>query len=191
MAVSPTIRPVVAPFAYDVAALKACVGGAFYPGIEVSWQIRQPSLFIEPFRISHDATSSYVLPVGTVEGTRIVAGHFSRQMAQPWQADFAACRKEVDSADLSDDTEVGWWPAQRPDDAYPQGTTDITADIIQPWARPDPVASPPWTNGTIRYNHMVNNWYKFGFVTSTAGPGGATPAYPQPAYGEQERDAVP
>ena len=82
------------PFTYDAAALRACVGGAFYPGIEVSWQIRQPSVFIEPFRIDHDAISEYVGVDGAAEGTRVVAGHFSRQMAQPWQCRLPRLREE-------------------------------------------------------------------------------------------------
>ena len=45
----------ITPEGLDRAALENCVGGAFYPGIEVSWLIRKPEVFSEPFRIKHGA----------------------------------------------------------------------------------------------------------------------------------------
>src|SRR4051794_21019321 len=49
----------VTPHGLDRAALESCSGGAFYPGIEVGWQIRAPELFAEPFRVQHGAPSTY------------------------------------------------------------------------------------------------------------------------------------
>ena len=69
-------------------ALEACVGGPFYPGIEMTAIAREPTLFAEPFRIDH---------------SRVGAGDISKYMACPWQADFYECRD-------------AWWPAQRPDE---------------------------------------------------------------------------
>jgi len=75
------------------AALEACVGGSFDPGIEGTYDIAriasyhpQPNLRRE-FRIdpSHPA------------------GFLTEKMALPWQADFADCGNF-------------WWPSQRPDD---------------------------------------------------------------------------
>ena len=68
-------------------ALAACAGGPFFPGIEMTAIVREPSLYSEPFRIDHG---------------RVGPGDVSKYMACPWQADFYECR----------DT---WWPAQRPD----------------------------------------------------------------------------
>src|SRR4029077_16439043 len=90
----------------DKASLENCIGGAFYPGIEASWYVRDHYEFIEPFRLSH---------------TILSAGDVTKQMAVPWQADFYDC---------SQDDELAWWPAQRPDDVYPE-----SGGPQQPWIR--------------------------------------------------------
>lgn len=133
------------PHGLDRAALENCVGGAFFPGIEFSWQMRNPDLFIEPFRIQHDAA------VGLVGQTPapIGPGHFSRQMAVPWQADFNDCRNEGN---------YGWWPSQRPAQALPSSTASRRVD----WAR----ATDRYEGGNLESIHedMVRHWSKFGFV---------------------------
>lgn len=68
-------------------AMTACAGGAFFPGIEMTSVVRDPSLYVEPFRIDHK---------------RVGPGDMTKFMACPWQADFYECRD-------------AWWPAQRPD----------------------------------------------------------------------------
>ena len=81
------------PQALDRAALEACVGGPFFPGIEASRLLLLETTYDKrrPFRIN--AT----LPPGT-----LTAG-----MAVPWQADFMDCNSE-EGAD--------WWPGQRPNE---------------------------------------------------------------------------
>lgn len=75
------------------AALEACVGGPFYPGIEGTYDIARAATYHpEPnlrreFRINPDHP----------------AGFLTEKMALPWQADFADCANH-------------WWPSQRPDD---------------------------------------------------------------------------
>ncbi|MGR9272889.1 LodA/GoxA family CTQ-dependent oxidase (plasmid) [Rhizobium leguminosarum] len=78
----------ITPEGLDRAALDACNGGAFYPGIEAGWLLRNPDAYSEPFRLSHD---------------RLKPGDATRHMACPWQADFFECNTH-------------WWPAQRPDE---------------------------------------------------------------------------
>ena len=68
--------------------LEACVGGAFYPGIEITGIARHPALYEEAFRIN---------------GSVFEPGDITKYMACPWQADFYECQ-------------FVWWPAQRPDD---------------------------------------------------------------------------
>jgi hypothetical protein len=82
----------ITPAGLDRAALETCVGAAFYPGIEVSWKIRDVFQFAEPFRLDHENVSP---------------GDISQQMSLPWQTDFVDCAYE--------DPYV-WWPAQRPID---------------------------------------------------------------------------
>lgn len=135
----------ITPHGLDRAALENTVGGAFYPGIEFGWQMRDPGLFVEPFRILHGVDANLVdqppAPIGP--------GHFSRQMAVPWQADFNDCRNEGN---------YGWWPSQRPTHALPSATATRRVD----WAR----ATNRFEGGNVESTHedMVRHWSKFGFV---------------------------
>jgi hypothetical protein len=80
----------ISPAGLDRAALEACVGAAFYPGIEASWKMRDVFKYVEPFRLDPQSLSP---------------GDISQQMSLPWQTDFVDCAYE--------DPYV-WWPAQRP-----------------------------------------------------------------------------
>jgi hypothetical protein len=80
----------ITPEGLTRAALEACVGQGFYPGIEAGILMeKNGEIYSQPFdfRLNHDL---------------VTAGDITAHMAQPWQADFLAC-------------EAGWWPAQRPD----------------------------------------------------------------------------
>lgn len=89
----------ITPSGLDRAGLEACVGGAFYPGIEAGWYMRDLYHFDEPFRLSHQ---------------HLNAGDITKQMSVPWQSDFNDCQFEEPLA---------WWPAQRPDDVF-RGSSD-------------------------------------------------------------------
>jgi hypothetical protein len=158
--------PAITPDGLDRAALENCQGGAFFPGIEVSWQIRNPNLFKEPFRLDLNAQSQYLGETQTIG-----PGHFSRQSAVPWQADFNDCRNEGD---------YGWWPAQRPDDALPAYGAPARLD----WARAD---SGHYPNAQVRTSHadMAANWWRYGFVLFTPDPTGQQP----PQLVENERNS--
>jgi L-Lysine epsilon oxidase N-terminal/L-lysine epsilon oxidase C-terminal domain/Iron-containing redox enzyme len=75
------------PFALTKGALLPCVGGAFYPGIEMTSIARSKTLYKSAFELSD----------------QLEAGDVTKWMALPWQADFFECNTH-------------WWPAQRPDD---------------------------------------------------------------------------
>lgn len=167
----PPSAPAITPDGLDRAALEACVGGAFFPGIEVGWQIRDEKLFAEPFRIKPAARSNYMGD----PATQIKAGHFSRQMALPWQADFLECKSEHDQTSVFPGMDPwGWWPAQRPDGVF-ASEADYTSMPRKPpvqWHRSTANrATKPWVTGfrgvdtTIpSYQEMLDNWRKFGFV---------------------------
>jgi hypothetical protein len=151
----------------DRAALEQASGAAFFPGLEVSWQIRNWRLFGEPFRINLLATSRYLDTNGLPEGGRIVAGHFSRQMAVPWHADFNECRTEGS---------FGWWPSQRPTDVFPD-TSSQSLNARVDWARPS--ANLHYASqGQSSKSDMLRWWASFGFVVQQ--PGGM--------FAEQERN---
>lgn len=111
----------VTPKGLDRAGLESCVGGAFYPGIEGSWFLRDVYTYVEPFRLN----------TGGLE-----PGDVTKQMAVPWQADFTDCAQDGDLA---------WWPAARPDDVFPEsggpqvpwtrGIVNSTTDMVKRWHR--------------------------------------------------------
>lgn len=96
--VPPLPPTAITPAGLDQAALEHCAGGGFYPGIEVSWRVREVLKYVEPFRL---------------DASQIQAGEISQQMAVPWQADFYECK----STSLGG-PKVGWWPQQRPEHVY-------------------------------------------------------------------------
>ena len=83
------------PHALDRAALEACVGGGFFPGIEVGRIMLEESTYDRNrlFRIN----------------TQLAPGALTARMAVPWQADFFACAFEAG---------LDWWPAQRPNQVF-------------------------------------------------------------------------
>lgn len=137
------------PADIDRAALEACIGGAFYPGIEVGWQIRNGKLYREPFRLDHGAKSQY-----HGESAVIAAGHFSRQMALPWHADFNACAMDGSQQNY------GWWPSARPDKVF-LTDADINAGSQKDWARTSGA-------GSLDMSGMRQAWYKLGVVKPVA-----------------------
>ena len=116
----PAPNPNPTPHGLTIAALESCVGGPFFPGIEVSWLIRETQLYIGAFRLKEPGFVLGQLTLGP--------GFFSQQMALPWQADFYDCHKEDHTPDgASDKLIYMWWTAQRPDEIRP--------DASSPWRR--------------------------------------------------------
>jgi hypothetical protein len=124
----------VTPEGLDRAALENCVGGPFYPGIEVSWIVRRPELYAEPFRLNVSKSDGDEPPIGALT---FRSGFFSQQMAQPWQADFYDCHKEEHRSPAPDNDPYTymWWTAQRPDDVFPHGSQGVAAAKQLPWVR--------------------------------------------------------
>ena len=79
------------PAALNEAALEACVGGPFFPGIEASCDMARQSTYHPQRNLRRDLRINPTNP----------PGFLTEKMALPWQADFADC---ADS----------WWPSQRP-----------------------------------------------------------------------------
>jgi hypothetical protein len=162
----PLPAAVITPHGLDRAALENSIGGAFCPGIEVSWQIRNKKLFSAPFRIDHKATTQYL---GDTSG-QIRAGHFSRQMAVPWHTDFLACKLQ---------NNLGWWPAARPDIVYEsKADFDASPKISKAWTRPS-AANWPSGGSTPSRQEFIDNAHKLGILRHD----------PQFYHLEKERDS--
>jgi hypothetical protein len=80
-------------WALGEAALEACVGGSFYPGIEGTYDIAR----VETYHPDDNLRREFRIDPSHA------AGFLTEKMALPWQADFADCSNS-------------WWPSQRPDD---------------------------------------------------------------------------
>ena len=84
------------PSALDRSALDLSIGAPFMPGIEITYNVYDPTIYDKkPFRINPN----------------LRPGDITQRMALPWQADFLACAGN-------------WWPAARPDDVIPEDIID-------------------------------------------------------------------
>ncbi|OWJ69227.1 hypothetical protein BWR60_01460 [Inquilinus limosus] len=127
------------PAALTEAALEPCSGGAFHPGVELTYYLRLAPMYArqrdpeaEPFRIAHGDRSSLVQTVGRLltpekafEGSGTVpppigpqmAGDLTRWMGLPWQCDAFSCQQVLLQENFP--TAV-WWPALLPINVLPE-----------------------------------------------------------------------
>jgi len=162
-----TPKPNPTPDDLDIAAVENCVGGPFYPGIEVSWLVRTKELFAEPFRFNFppqpetpDQTDFAPLALGAL---KFRPGFFSQQMALPWQADFYDCHKEDWKDPDNNEYFFMWWTAQRPDDVFPSGQPNQ-----QPWTRnfvPAGQSFEDFEDENERFHQMQTKWMQLKFLT--------------------------
>jgi L-Lysine epsilon oxidase N-terminal/L-lysine epsilon oxidase C-terminal domain/Iron-containing redox enzyme len=137
------------PTDLDRAALENCVGGGFFPGIEVSRRIKDGSIYADRYRLDHAA---------------LHPGALTERMAVPWQADFLEC-------------EGFWWPAQRPDRVLTEANYEaVVARSKQDDGRSGPftdaLAFPRrrWAREIADHQDMVDGWSGLGFVVPRGDP---------------------
>jgi hypothetical protein len=146
------------------AALEPCVGGAFYPGIEAPWIVRDKDLYVHAFRINSKTHGP---------------GDITKYMCVPWQADFYDCKNN-------------WWPAARPDDVISQEVFEeankawrpgqprisealegsvnwdrglgVTTLFRRPWHNPAEAVDDPRDSERRGCDDMVRYWHELGFV---------------------------
>jgi hypothetical protein len=130
------------PEALTRAALDACSGGAFHPGVEITWPVRHAGLYRSttetplPFRIALSKRKTLVQDVGfQLNPHNVFAGHptkrddgapvgpqapgdLTRWMGVPWQGDAFSCQSVQTAEGFP--TPV-WWPALLPVDVLPEG----------------------------------------------------------------------
>ncbi|MBZ6078984.1 CTQ-dependent glycine oxidase GoxA [Microvirga puerhi] len=123
------------PSALTEAALERCSGGAFHPGVELTYYLRHAPMYsrsyddkAEPFRIALGGRQSLLQNVGrqlnaekAFKGTgdvpapigRQMPGDLTRWMGLPWQCDAFSCQQ----VQLQENFPVAvWWPALLPID---------------------------------------------------------------------------
>jgi hypothetical protein len=190
----------------DRGVLSNALGGAFCPGGEVAWIIRNPAIYAGPFRIKH---SSYFSPQTLAswqpnplslpgqlttpqdQGSLAVGlepGDLTKYGAVPWQSDFNECSTQ------DTDTTYSEWNV-----IEPQSVGDPAPDITKttywwPSHRPMEVynaqgAQVPWSQGIPQTNagdlKMVTAWKDLGFLNANPN---YTPTNGQPQYIQVERN---
>ncbi|MGB5708416.1 MAG: LodA/GoxA family CTQ-dependent oxidase [Arenicellales bacterium] len=162
------------------ATLKNCVGGAFSPGIEMTWVSRNPHIYMEPFRLRPKETLPYPLSLGTELSVGLEPGDVCKYMSLPWQTDFNECSAERIDGEQSQ--LVWWWPAQRPGMVYTEARPEegSEARTMRAWVgNPDQKAEDYLM--FPKDLDMVEKWAELGFVFDV-GSGG------QPDLIEVERN---
>jgi hypothetical protein len=143
--------------ALDRAALENGVGGAFSPGIEMTWVSRNPLIYTQPFRIRHKPRVQPPLSLGANFAEGLEPGDVGKYMAVPWQADFNECSQEPVG-----DRFVWWWPVQRPSFVHIQRQDGQLRQV--PWVGTDQDQNAPIYIQFADDLDMVTHWKELGFV---------------------------
>jgi hypothetical protein len=119
----------------DKAVLVNCLGGRFSPGIDVTFVVREPAIYVQPwqtskqgpFRIKKKALDYTqplhrerpLLTVGYIprhrEDDGLEPGDLGKFMAIPWHTDYNSCATHPPYPNPKGNRKVFWsWPAQRP-----------------------------------------------------------------------------
>ena len=178
------------PDMLDRASLEFCLADAFHPGCEMTWPMRQASIYMAPFRIAH-AARNYIEPqygallnTGEIFGLLPfgplgpqVPGGITRWMAVPWQTDTASCGSGYDKK--YDPYVPTFWPARVPNQVLSAGDYDIVMNRQEPpdsrlqaFARRVAWIQMLGRGGYMqRINNMVTNFSRLGVVEPRPGPG--------------------
>ncbi len=193
------------PAMLDRAALTFCLADAFHPGCEITWPIRQLSMFSAPFRIRHrppgepepDYGPQLTPAIALSPGGPVYAqgpGGLSRWMAVPWQTDTASCQSGYDSA--YDPLIPTFWAARVPNQVLTQEDYQIATDPARPQAERLRAFNnrPKWMrvlakNYKVYINQMVSDFGKMGVVETHANHG--DPLLPPLILVESKPGAIP
>jgi L-Lysine epsilon oxidase N-terminal/L-lysine epsilon oxidase C-terminal domain len=119
--------------ALDRGALAAGLGGAFCPGGEATWIVRNPAIYAGAYRIRRSTTATQgelSQPGASRLAGGLEPGDLTKYSAVPWQSDFNECTNQVIDMtyqgwnDIDPDS-IGdpvaqtyqltyWWPVHRP-----------------------------------------------------------------------------
>jgi hypothetical protein len=168
------------------AALEDCLADAFHPGCEMTWPVRNPMMYMAPFRLKH-APKDWVepqyaqpiqaaldLPNGPLAAQ--VPGGITRWMAVPWQTDTASCRSGYTRS--YDPYVPAFWPARVPNHVLSETNYDKVMNASLPlaerlaafatrslWIRP--LGTKSYTD---QINNMIEHFDKMGVIEERPGP---------------------
>lgn len=175
------------PAVLDRAALNACLGGAFHPGLEVPWIVRVPWIWDADMRLKSrsrdvdltDYGASLTAPVATSKQgplSRLGPGGITQWMGVPWHADASSCRFGYEKA--ISPILPGFWPARIPNGVLAEADYRIVMDTARSlkerrvafarrrdWER---FISAPTRPPILAA--MAQDWFRLGMVTDRPGP---------------------
>jgi L-lysine 6-oxidase len=185
----------------DRASVGNCVGHPMCPGIEVTWNTRNPAIYRDeaPYRIKHRHDENYYkqhglsLSADETDGQGCEPGDLTKRMAIPWQADFFDCAdQDVNFTDpkinqkndmpLPPTYYVYWWPPQSPLNVYSGAMTAEEQRLDGGFAAGRKVL---YTRGINTFAQMITAWKYMGFILNQ-NTGADREAYPY--FVEKERN---
>lgn len=180
------------------AALHFCLADAFHPGCEMTWPMRQASMYEAPFRIRRRPPgpeptygAQLTQQIALQPGGPVYAqgpGDISRWMALPWQGDTAFCRSGYEPE--YDPYLPTFWPARVPNQVLTQQDYEKVMDTSLP--REERIIAfnnrPNWLRalkGSVaeEMKQMVAHFGAMGIVEARPGIKG-DPDFPETIYVE-------
>ena len=176
------------PETLDRAAMHFCLADAFHPGAELTWPMRNASMFRAPYRICMCQEGLTDPAYGaTLNNADVVAingplygqspGGLTRWMALPWQGDTAYCRSGYEFE--YDPYVPTFWPARVPNQVLTEIDYNTLCDTTQPteiriaafqnrpgWLRQLPSASP----APVQMMYMINHFGEMGVLEAKPRP---------------------
>jgi L-Lysine epsilon oxidase N-terminal/L-lysine epsilon oxidase C-terminal domain len=162
------------------ASMEYCLADAFHPGCEMTWPMRNSSLYASAFRLKHapkgwiTPPSSAYLDPDSISGLLSIGqmpGDITRWMAVPWQTDSASCRSGYDKK--YDPYLPTFWPARVPNQVLSDAAYQIVMDPKKTVGeRLEAFASrTDWNIPLLgdRLNNMVAHFDKMGIVEMRKG----------------------
>lgn len=172
---TPAPLPGVHPL--DQASVGNAVGAPMCPGIEVTWSLRNPAIYSQPFRIAHRHDEQYYFENGLspsideTEGGGCEPGDLTKRMAIPWQADFFQCTMQyvnftdpnvnkVDGIPAPPTYYAYWWPPQSP-----MHVLNGALDIVEQQLSGNPLGVQVYyPRGINSFSQMITAWSYMGFI---------------------------
>jgi len=174
--------------------MEFCLGGPFHPGCEMTWPMRNASMYSEPFRIRRRPAGGPEPGYGDVLLPQQVysqgqptpggplyfngPGDLTRYMAVPWQTDTSSCRSGY--VPQFDPYLPTFWPARVPN----QVLTEVDYQILMDPAVPLPERIAAFRRRAIWYRFlgpdfdylgqidtMVHHFGDLGLIAKLPGPG--------------------
>ncbi|HWT07157.1 MAG TPA: LodA/GoxA family CTQ-dependent oxidase, partial [Xanthomonadales bacterium] len=131
------------PSTLDMAALHWCMGGPFHPGCEMTWPMRQITMYREAFRLRERPATLPEPNYGPFISPAIInlsdgplfwngPGDITRWMAVPWQTDTASCRAGYTGwpgNPLPNEIFIpSFWPSRVPNDVLTEEDFEIVVN---------------------------------------------------------------